>query len=167
MGDRLGILSAVGLLLTENANIIYIYTYKVNCFVSKGPITLFLSLSLSIYLLNTYINICLCLSLFIYIYIYMYIHTHTHTLINTWSEVAWAESYTFIHIRTAQWTHWQDLGVVFYFQNSHILFYKMAILGPNLCRFDNTCASSVIKQQLFEVCIICSLETMRTGSLLL
>ena len=160
MGDRLGILSAVGLLLTENANIIYIYTYKVNCFVSKGPITLFLSLSLSIYLSTQYLYKYLSVSLSIHIYICIYTHTH-------WSEVAWAESYTFIHIRTAQWTHWQDLGVVFYFQNSHILFYKMAILGPNLCRFDNTCASSVIKQQLFEVCIICSLKTMRTGSLLL
>ena len=79
MGDRLGILSAVGLLLTENANIIYIYTYKVNCFVSKGPITLFLSLSLSIYLSTQYLYKYLSVSLSIHIYMYIHTHTHTHT----------------------------------------------------------------------------------------
>ena len=132
MGDRLGILSAVGLLLLENANIIYIYTYKVNCFVSKGPITIWtsvsfsFSLSISIYLstqnLYKYLSVSLFIHIYIFIYMYIHTHTHTHTLINTWSEVAWAESYTFIHIRTAQWTHWQDLGVVFYFSKfPHII----------------------------------------------
>ena len=45
-----------------------------------------------------YINMYIyrCMHIYIYIYIYIYIHT----LINTQSEVAWAESCTFIYIRS-------------------------------------------------------------------
>ena len=89
MGDRLGILSAVGLLLTENANIIYIYTYKVNCFVSKGPITLFLSLSTQY--LYKYLSVSLS------IHIYMYIHTHTDQYLKRGCVSGELYSYSYTH----------------------------------------------------------------------
>ena len=66
-----------------------------------------------------------------FVYINVYIYIYIHTLINTQSEVAWAESFTFIYIRSgvdtltrASHTH----SSVFFLQNSSTFSHKLAIL---------------------------------------